>query len=515
MAVAQHKDTLAGQALGAAPEAALTALGTALWAVACQPVLSVPLAVVGAVGYVAWRYVSLQLAILAGVALLLTPCAWRVAHPSSFERFAGRHLRNSRARLLTYGRPWREVMLGCGLAKRRIARDGEVTQRVARIRRVRVGEFRDEVLVRLLPGQTPALYANQAEALAEMFGEDILWVRAHSPKRGWVRLDFQRVDPLAEVIDALPIPESCDLERVQVGLLESGESWTVRVLGSHILLIGASRSGKSSFLAAMVRSMCPAIRDGLVELHGIDPKGGMELGVFEELCATFVYGTDVKAAIRLLDELNVRMVKRAEVNRKAHRRVHVPTKAEPLLLIIIDELIALYAAADRVTKPKLELGIRRLQVMGAACGVSMIAAGQNPEKKLIDNRDEFTVRVGFRMNASTHPDMTFFDGARAQGARCDEISDDPASGRGTAFFVAEGKAGFDRGRVAYCSTAVIRRMALDYSPRGDAPASYLQRVISGEAAEHVPMTPEQEREFEAIKAALEATADRPVEVEAA
>jgi len=67
-----------------------------------------------------------------------------------------------------------------------------------------------------------------------------------------------------------------------------------------LLVAGVSDAGKSSVLWAVRRALAPVIRPGLVQVFGIDPKGGMELGrapgLFQWLACT--NGAD---AVELLD----------------------------------------------------------------------------------------------------------------------------------------------------------------------------------------------------------------------
>jgi S-DNA-T family DNA segregation ATPase FtsK/SpoIIIE len=69
-----------------------------------------------------------------------------------------------------------------------------------------------------------------------------------------------------------------DLARVPIGRTEIGRVWVLRLLDRHVLVAGVSDAGKSSVMWAVLRALAPWIRCGLVQVFGIDPKGGMELG---------------------------------------------------------------------------------------------------------------------------------------------------------------------------------------------------------------------------------------------
>ena len=95
---------------------------------------------------------------------------------------------------------------------------------------------------------------------------------------GYLNLNLGRQDRLIDVVDPLPIPERVDLDAVPVGVTEDGETWCLAVSGgAHTLVAGCTGSGKGSVMSSLLRGLAPGIRDGLVEVWAVDPKGGMEL----------------------------------------------------------------------------------------------------------------------------------------------------------------------------------------------------------------------------------------------
>jgi S-DNA-T family DNA segregation ATPase FtsK/SpoIIIE len=90
------------------------------------------------------------------------------------------------------------------------------------------------VLVKLASGQCPADFMNRADNLAHSFGAIVCRVRSAKP--GWLVLEFIRRDALARIIPALPIPARVDLQALPVGRCEDGALWTVRLLGTHLLI---------------------------------------------------------------------------------------------------------------------------------------------------------------------------------------------------------------------------------------------------------------------------------------
>ena len=62
-----------------------------------------------------------------------------------------------------------------------------------------------------------------------------------------------------------------------IGRTETGRPWVLRLADRHVLVAGVSDAGKSSVMWAVLSVLAPWIRSGLVQVFGIDPKGGRGL----------------------------------------------------------------------------------------------------------------------------------------------------------------------------------------------------------------------------------------------
>jgi S-DNA-T family DNA segregation ATPase FtsK/SpoIIIE len=149
-----------------------------------------------------------------------------------------------------------------------------------------------------------------------------------------VLLEFVRADTLAEPFGALPLPAGTDLAALPVGRQESGATWRLRLLGTHVLVAGATGSGKGSVVWSLIRALIPGICAGWVKVWALDPKR-MELpygrGLFDR------YADQAAAMVELLE------VAVAEMHRRAtrfggHTRTFTPSAAFPFLVVVIDEL---------------------------------------------------------------------------------------------------------------------------------------------------------------------------------
>src|SRR5205085_12111067 len=103
------------------------------------------------------------------------------------------------------------------------------------------------------------------------------------------------------------------------------------------LTAGASGAGKNSVMWCPLVSIAPAIRDGLVRVSGIDPKG-MELAYGRRIFHR--YAVTGAEALGVLDELvEVMQARKAEFAGRV--RVVPITWEHPLELLEFDELGAL------------------------------------------------------------------------------------------------------------------------------------------------------------------------------
>ena len=360
--------------------------------------------------------------LLAALAVLGGVWAWQ--HPDSFTRTVGRQVRSEWRRAVIYAWPWRRVMLFTELTKH----TGHAQRRVVhypRLRRVRADGWRDRVSVKLLHGQCAGTYAAHAQELANSFGAHSCRVRVDRPRRIW--LDLIHTDPLATPLPGPALAEpgtGVDLVRVVIGRTETGRSWLLRLLGRHILVAGVSDAGKSSVMWAVLRALAPWIRAGLVQVVGIDPKGGMELGRAQGLFQTLVCtnGTD---AVELLEHVATLTRQRAEALRQQGTRKWSPASGQPFVLLIIDELADVIAyQPDTTLRKRANAALQTILSQGRAPGVCVIGQIQDPRKQIIDCRHLFPIKIAMRLDEPEQVDMVLGDGVRERGAAAHEISED-------------------------------------------------------------------------------------------
>ncbi|MGY4101315.1 FtsK/SpoIIIE domain-containing protein [Nocardia sp. R16R-3T] len=282
-----------------------------------------------------------------------------------------------------------------------------------------------------------------------------------SPEPSWVRLQVRVFDTLAAPTTVSEVvPGGVDLEAVPVGVTEDFDTWRLRVLYGHILLAGATGSGKGSVLWSLVAGLGPAIKAGLVDVYLGDPKGGAEFGAGED--RLFVrFATDTTTILAMLREAEQTMRERLAGMRHAGIRKHVPTPDEPLILIIIDEAAALSSYATREQQEEFRRLTGMLLSQGRAAAVSVVAALQDPSKETMPNRQLFPIRIGLRLDEPTQTTMVHGQGSRDRGAHCDRISEHTP---GVGYVGEDGTTEFVRVRAFWVSDDAIDRIVELYSP---------------------------------------------------
>ncbi len=412
--------------------------------------------------FFAWLYLRFgwvgPVGFLAAVALVLS--GWGFGHRASFLRF-GWWRALARYRRWLYRRNWHAAMVTAHLA---VSFDHHTVLPV--LRKVRCAAGVDVVTVRMVTGQIPDDFAKVAERLAHTFG--VRQVKAvPGPRPEVVLLHLFRGDPLAKVVRPLPVPAVPEFTALPVGRQEDGDGYGLRLFGTQVLVVGATGSGKGSVIWSVVRSLAAGTTSGLVQLWGLDPKGGMELGIGAPMFARFAC-RDYPAMCELIEDAAALARNRAR-NLHGRTRQHVPTPDEPLIVLVIDELANLTAyLTDRQLKDRIKAALSILLSQGRAVGVHVVAAIQDPRKEVLPFRDLFPTRIGLRLAEAAQVDLVLGDGMRDRGALCDRI---PQSLPGVGFVVIDGDPTPMRVRFSYLTDDEIRDMAHTYGRL---------RVIDGE-----------------------------------
>lgn len=420
-----------------------------------------------------WGWPSLAVtAAVVTVGLLV----WRWVGRASFEPWAGRRLRGWWQRWIVYAPRMPAWLRACKLT---VADPGQpVTVQVSPFRRtavapktrprrdqlprivgVRSGPSWDEVRVRLVAGQTPEDFDQAARALAVARGVARCQVREIAPNV--VSIDYQRRDRLAEIVPCRELSalvgvrgEDIDLRRVWSGRTEYGTDWYQPLAGGHTLTAGSTGAGKNSHGWSPLVSLAPAIRDGLVRVSGIDPKG-MELAYGRRIFHR--YAVSSRDALALLDDLIAGMeARKVEFARRV--RIVPITRDHPLELVEFDEIGALVRyVGDRKMREQIIERVALLTTQGRALGYTVRGYVQEPTKDTVPVRELFPRRICLRVASKSHVAMVLGEHAYDRGAWANRIGESEA---GVGYLFGEGVREPLRVRAGWVPDDVIKQLEL-------------------------------------------------------
>jgi S-DNA-T family DNA segregation ATPase FtsK/SpoIIIE len=281
--------------------------------------------------------------------------AWRWRDRDGFDRAVLRRWRRS----VVYGRRWRRAMVACGLEGA-----GEWRPPVPRLGTVHSTRWADTVRVHLLDGQTPEMLAARSRWLAAALGTQTCRVRDDGA--GAVTLELRRTDPLARPVPALAVPDRPDLDALVLGSHEDGSPWTVRLARGHLLAAGppgtGDGAGRESVVWSLVRALAARVRDGSVELWGIDARGGLELAAGAPLFARLAAG-DPGPGLPLVEDA----AELVRARRPGGRR------DEPLVVLVMEEITGWGASLGDADRRRLDRSMELVLARGAAAGVIVVA----------------------------------------------------------------------------------------------------------------------------------------------
>jgi S-DNA-T family DNA segregation ATPase FtsK/SpoIIIE len=261
------------------------------------------------------------------------------------------------------------------------------------------------VRIRLHPGQTPGTFIAASDAMAHAWR--VHAARVTSPRRGIVLVTVTARDPLAATAGTFA-PGPVRLLTAMVGRSEDGGPWILDLRREpHVLITGATQSGKSTLMASLVCKLAPQP----VALVGIDCKGGLELSLFQRRLTALADSRPaaVRLLARLLEETDKRMDHCREAGVRSIWELPEPDRPVPIV-VLVDELAELYlsdgtrTARDEVTACGTSL--LRLAQLGASLGVHLVIAGQRVGSALGDKVTALRAQLGGRICHRVHDEET-------------------------------------------------------------------------------------------------------------
>ena len=353
------------------------------------------------------------------VAVVLLPALWCRLSPGSYRRRVREPVWRRRVRRHLH-RSWPALMESCGLGGRVTAYDGTAALAVPALRRAGWRSGRLVAVPELLLGQTVDDVHDAAERLRVAVGASRVRV-VPDDKATRCEVVWLFGDPLAEPFHATVPDRSTpvQLESAVLGVTEDGDPWRLDLRVST-LVAGASGSGKASAMWGLMLALAPGIRAGLVEVAGIDLKGGMELAMGRALFTR--YATTPEEAVVVLEDTAQALQARARLIAGVVR-THEPTPTDPLVVVLVDELAALTAyLTDRDLLRRAEAALSVVLSQGRAPGFYLFGFVQDPRKETVKMRHLFVQSFGLRLRDREEVAMVLGDGAVHAGAACHQIS---------------------------------------------------------------------------------------------
>lgn len=362
--------------------------------------------------------------------ILTAGVGWWRTDPDTFDQYALPRVRSVRRRWTRYiGRSWNSSLDACELLKENRRTGAVLVPRVLKV--YSPTPSIDVLTVRICKGQSLRTFRDQQEELAAALGADVLAIEKGTKPR-LLTITAVHGNPFDDVIPAVDIPDDVDdvdLTAIELGDTEYGRAWIEPLLGQHWLISGATGSGKGSLIWNPLRAMGPMIREQLVRIWMVDPKGGMETELGRPLFHRYATsaddeiededGDEIDPMLALINAFRDEMKIRQEFLRSNKMRKFQVSPQTPFEVLMIDELAMLTALGGSTRA--LNKVLAEILTQGRAAGFAVVAYVQEPTKDIVPVRDLFTRRISLRTTSASYVDLVLGEDARLRGALADEI----------------------------------------------------------------------------------------------
>jgi hypothetical protein len=282
---------------------------------------------------------------------------------------------------------------------------------------------------------------------------------------GWAELAFKYADPLENFLRVRDMPWA-QKGRVAYGIREDGSAASL-YLGLHALAVGMTRSGKSRWFRALLADLW---RQGIpVDFYVGDPSGGAELGLLFEhegtqqgLFKVRAHAETNAGMYAMFKQAREAMEARMRAMAARHQNPHRPSREEPWVIVIADELLGL-----DVKKIQEGTDFSMILSRGAKASYWVIGLAQEGHASVLGTmRNLFPQRVVFALPDRFNVDAALGDKAHARGALSHRIDNDNPRNKGLGYSGMEGSAGFDRFRAANVTDDDWARLCRGLGPVG-------------------------------------------------
>ena len=282
------------------------------------------------------------------------------------------------------------------------------------------------------PGVKVSKIVGLADDLALVMKAQSIRIQAPIPGKAAVGIEVPNPEPytvfLKEILESRIFEQSDSKLMLGLGKTATGESYCADLAKMpHLLIAGATGSGKSGCINALISSILFRCTPEEVRFIMVDPKM-LELSIYNDiphLLAPVVvdpkmasdalkwvvsemenrYRTMAQFTARNITDFNAKMVRLRQEAPTEEDRDEIPD-ALPYIVVVIDELADLMMTAPS----DIENSLARLAQMARAVGIHLIIATQRPSVNVITGtiKANFPTRIAFRV-ASKVDSRTIID----------------------------------------------------------------------------------------------------------
>ncbi len=282
------------------------------------------------------------------------------------------------------------------------------------------------------PGVKVSKIVGLADDLALVMKAQSIRIQAPIPGKAAVGIEVPNPEPytvfLKEILESRAFEQSDSKLMLGLGKTATGESYCADLAKMpHLLIAGATGSGKSGCINALISSILFRCTPEEVRFIMVDPKM-LELSIYNDiphLLAPVVvdpkmasdalkwvvsemenrYRTMAQFTARNITDFNAKMVRLRQEAPTEEDRDEIPD-ALPYIVVVIDELADLMMTAPS----DIESSLARLAQMARAVGIHLIIATQRPSVNVITGtiKANFPTRIAFRV-ASKVDSRTIID----------------------------------------------------------------------------------------------------------
>ena len=282
------------------------------------------------------------------------------------------------------------------------------------------------------PGVKVSKIVGLADDLALVMKAQSIRIQAPIPGKAAVGIEVPNPEPytvfLKEILESRAFEQSDSKLMLGFGKTASGDPYCADLAKMpHLLIAGATGSGKSGCINALISSILFRCTPEEVRFIMVDPKM-LELSIYNDiphLLAPVVvdpkmasdalkwavsemenrYRTMAQFTARNITDFNAKMVRLRQEAPTEEDRDEIPD-ALPYIVVVIDELADLMMTAPS----DIESSLARLAQMARAVGIHLIIATQRPSVNVITGtiKANFPTRIAFRV-ASKVDSRTIID----------------------------------------------------------------------------------------------------------